>query len=228
MKIRIDGYIVPNEWKEVYDYYEQPAFCPSDIINAKQAAKDEKLEITIGTCYGGSIFAGSEIGAEIKSHAGGAEIEVTGLAASAASVIAMYAKNRMAPTAMLMVHNVSSMAAGDYRVMEKESDTLKQCNKAMASAYIMKSGMSEEDALKMMDDETWLTAAQAKEKGLIDEIMFENLDAQQMVASFGPGMIPKAVIDKTLAILAEQKAEPQKDNFDFAYKKLNLIEKTII
>jgi ClpP class serine protease len=138
----------------------------------------------------------------------------------------------MAPTAMMMVHNVSSVAEGDYHAMDKESDILKQCNKSIAAAYVMKSGMSEEDALKMMDKESWLTAKQAKEKGLIDAVMFEDADPSQLVNAIGPGMIPKAVIEKTLNMLKEQNGKnppadpPQDKSKDLAYAKLNLIQKT--
>jgi len=226
MKLKINGYIVSNEWKPVYDFYGVESCCPNDITLAVTGKENELLEIEIGTCYGGDIFAGSEIGAAIKAHKGGASISILGLAASAASILAMYAPNEMSPTAMMMVHNVSSMAEGDYRIMSKESDTLKQCNKAMSAAYVMKSGMPEAEALKMMNDETWLTAAQAKERGLIDRIMF---DSSTLVASVGPGMIPKSVIDKTLKMLADKKATEQIDNtaMTIARAKLSLIEKTM-
>ena len=235
MKVNINGYIIPNEYKRVYNYFGVESCCPNDIKTAKATANGEKLEVSIGTCYGGSIFAGSEIGAEIKSHQAGAEIEITGLAASAASVIAMHAYCRMAPTAMLFVHNVQSVASGDYRAMDKESVVLQQCNKSIAAAYTMKTGMTEADALKLMDQESWITAQQAKEKGLVDEVMFEN-SSSQLVAALGPGMIPEAVIKKTLAMLNEQEHEggdttptPTPDNknaFDLAYAKLNLTQKT--
>lgn len=234
MKININGYIIPNEYKRVYDYFGIDSCCPNDIKKAKISSVNEPLEITIGTCYGGSIFAGSEIGTEIRSHSLGSSGNITGLAASAASVIAMYIQHcRMAPTAMMMVHNVSSYADGDYHAMDRESETLQQCNKAMAAAYMMKSGMSEKEALKMMDGETWLTAAKAKELGLVDEVMFENTDPAQLVNAIGPGMIPKAVIEKTLSILAEQDArQTQEDKdgklkIDLAKAKLNLIEKIL-
>ena len=223
MKVKINGYIIPNEHKRVYDFYKMDSCCPNDIITAKSSAPNEPLEITIGTCYGGSIFAGSEIGAEIASHGAGSTGQILGLAASAASVIAMHIKTlSIAPTAMLMIHNVSSAAEGDYHTMEREKNTLVNCNKAMAAAYSLKSGMSEDEALKMMDKETWLTAQQAKEKGLVDEILFND---GQLVAAIGPGMIPQAVIDKTLAMFAEQ--EPDNTAVNLAYAKLNLIEKTI-
>ncbi|MEL7609500.1 MAG: Clp protease ClpP [Bacillota bacterium] len=231
MKVNINGYIVPNDYKEVYDWFGIEAFCPNDLKSIKVAAA-EPLEVIIGTCYGGSIFAGSEIGAEIASHPHGATIDIMGLAASAASAIAMYAKNRMAPTAMIMVHNVSSVAEGDYHAMTKEAEILKQANAAIAAAYTMKSGMSLDDALKMMDKETWLTAAQAKEKGLVDEVMFETTDPAALVATAGAGMIPRAVIEKTKEMLAKLKAPvvPEPDDsgtYDLAYAKLNFINKTM-
>ncbi len=236
MKISINGYIIPNEYKEVYNWFGYDSCCPNDIKAAKAGAPGESLDVTIGTCYGGSIFAGSEIGAEIGSHQGGAFIEITGLAASAASVIAMYARSRMAPTAMLMVHNVSSVAEGDFHAMDKESDTLKQCNKSIAAAYVMKTGMSEEDALKLMDKESWLTAQKAKELGLVDEVMFASADPSQLVAAFGSGMLPKAVIEKTRQMLKDKKEGAPKDQvtppagptdqdalaYDLAYAKLKL------
>lgn len=231
MKVNINGYIIPNEYKRVYDFYGYDSCCPNDIKKAKLSAVSESLEVKIGTCYGGSIFAGSEIGAEIASHAPGSSGEITGLAASAASVAAMYIKNlKMAPTAMMMVHNVSGGAEGDFHVMDKESNVLKQANRAMAAAYIMKTGMSEEEALKMMDKETWLTAAQAKEKGLVDGIMFEPSDPAQLVAAIGPGLIPKAVIEKTLKMMDEKQAEKSgkgTEAIDIARAKLDLIEKSL-
>lgn len=232
MKININGYIIPNEYKRVYDYFKMDSCCPNDIKAAKLQAPGEPLDITIGTCYGGSIFAGSEIGSEIASHGPGSTGKIMGLAASAASVLAMYIGHlSMAPTAMMMVHNVSSYAEGDYHVMDKEKTTLISCNKAMAAAYVLKAGMTEDEALKMMDKETWLTAQQAKEKNLIDEVLFENTDPDQLVAAIGPGMIPKAVIEKTLKMLDEQESpESPPENtmkISLARAKLNLIERSV-
>lgn len=227
MKITINGYIVPDDMKEVYDWFGMASCCPKDIKSVSESSSKEHLDVEIGTCYGGDIFAGSEMGTAIKSHASGSSIKITGLAASAASVIAMYAPCEMSPTAMLMVHNVSSSAQGDYHEMDKESSALKNANKAIAAAYSMKSGMSEEDALKMMDKETWLSAAQAKELGLIDGVMFES---SSLIGSVGPGMIPQAVAKKTKEMLAEMKKSATNESnpgIDFARAKLNLIEKII-
>lgn len=228
MKVNINGYIVANDEKEIYDWYKIDAFCPNDMAKAIRAANGGKLDIEIGTCYGGSIFAGSEIGAAIKGHKGGAHIDITAFAASAASVIAMFAHCSMAPTAMMMVHNVSSMASGDYREMDKESEVLKQCNKSIAAAYCMKTGISEKEALRMMDAETWLTAQDAKQRGLVDSIMFVS---SQLVASAAPGMLPKAVIEKARQLMALEKFEKEDKktpkDLIIARAKLDLVEKTI-
>lgn len=192
MRIDIKGTIVSNDDKWVYEWFGMDATSPKDVITAINTANGQAVEVYINS-GGGEIFAGSEIYTALKEYKGEVDIYVTGLAASAASVIAMARRSHISPTAMLMVHNVSTYAGGDYRDMDKMSDTLQQANKAIASAYMQKSGMSEKDALAMMDKETWLTSQQAVEKGLIDSVMFENT---QLVASFNSGMLPKSVIDK--------------------------------
>ena len=93
-----------------------------------------------------------------------------GMACSAASIIAMAGKSSISPVGMLMIHNVSGYADGDYHEMDKTSNELKQMNEALARAYHVKSGMDMDKLLKLMDKETWLTANQCIEYGLIDSI----------------------------------------------------------
>lgn len=69
-----------------------------------------------------------------------------------------------------MIHNVSSYAAGDYNDMAHESDVLLKASKAVATAYRLKTGMSEDELIGLMDKETWLTADEAVEKGFIDKV----------------------------------------------------------
>ena len=192
MRIDIKGTIIPTDDKWVYDYFDMESTSPKDINTSLEKANGQVIDVYINS-GGGEIFAGSEIYSALKAYKGEMNIHVTGLAASSASVIAMAGKSDMSPTAMLMVHNVSSMAGGDYHDMDKMSETLQTANKAIAGAYIAKTQMSEKDALAMMDKETWLTAQQAVEKGLIDAVMFENT---QLVASYNSGMLPRSVIDK--------------------------------
>ena len=147
---------------------------------------------------GGSVYAGSEIYTALKNHKGQVNVSIVGLAASAASVIAMAGKTvKMSPTAQFMVHNVSSQGKGDYRDMQHMADILKTANETIASAYILKTGKSKDEILAMMDKETWLTAEKAKEYGFVDEVMFTNDDSKfQLVANFMPNIIPTNVIEK--------------------------------
>lgn len=172
-KLKINGDIISNDSKWIYDWLEYDCTCPRDVEKAINEANGEKLDVEINS-GGGSIFAGSEIYGLLRNY-GNIDITITGLAASAASVIAMAGHCKMYPTAMMMVHNVSTYADGDHNVMRHTAQTLETANEAIASAYVSKTGMSMKDALKLMDVETWFSAKQAKEKGLIDEVMFENV-----------------------------------------------------
>lgn len=99
------------------------------------------------------------------------DIEVEGLAASAASVIAMAGKSTISPVGMLMIHNVSvSYISGNHKDLEKYADTLKAWDEALANAYTAKTGKSKEEVIQMMDAETWITADRAVEMGFIDAI----------------------------------------------------------
>lgn len=208
MSLEINGVIVPDEDKEIYDYFGIRSACPADVKSAIDEAGGDPLDVEIGTCYGGDVFSGSQMYTDLKAYAGGINIKVTGLAASAASVIAMAGRCEMSPTAQLFVHNVSTVADGNYHDMDKASKQLQTANKAVATAYMNKSGMSEAEALQMMDSETWLSAQQAKEKGLIDEIMFS--DSGQLVAAMNSAVLPRSVIEKTRNAL--HPANPPEDN----------------
>ena len=189
MRVNIKGAIINDDDKWVYDYLGVTATSPRDVRDALDKANGEAVDVEINS-GGGDIFAGSEIYTALRNYKN-VKIHIVGLAASAASVIAMAGVCDMSPTAMMMVHNVSTASSGDYNAMDKASDILQKANKTIAAAYTAKTGMTEADALAMMDKETWLTAEQAKEKGLIDSIMFGD-----MVACYNSPMLPKSVIDK--------------------------------
>lgn len=206
-KVRIAGVIISNDQKWIYDWFEMDSFCPNDL---RKAITDEyetiEVEINSG---GGSVYAGSEIYTALKNHKGQVNVSIVGLAASAASVIAMAGKTvKMSPTAQFMVHNVSSQGKGDYRDMQHMADILKTANETIASAYILKTGKSKDEILAMMDKETWLTAEKAKEYGFVDEVMFTNDDSKfQLVANFMPNIIPTNVIEK----MVKEKAQAELD-----------------
>lgn len=193
-KLKLKGSIVSDDVGWIYDLFGIEAVWPKKVEDALNEAGGDDLEIIINS-GGGSVFDGSEIYSMLKEYSSDSVVKIVGIAASAASVIAMSGKKvMMSPTAQMMIHNASTGTVGDYREMDKTSDFLKNVNRTIANAYKIKSGKSDEELLSMMDDETWMTAQQAKENNLIDGIMFE--EEYQAVASVDSVILPKQVIDK--------------------------------
>jgi ATP-dependent protease ClpP protease subunit len=194
VKIKIKGVIISNDYKWIYDWFGMDSVCPKDIEAQMEEANGEDLEFEINS-PGGDVFAGSEIYTAIKSYAGNTAGRIVGIAASAAGVAAMAIKKlSISPTAQIMMHNVSSFVAGDYRDMEHEAKVLKNFNISIANAYLLKTGMKQEELLALMNDETWFNAQQALEHKFVDEIMFD--EGMQLSASITNFMLPKEVIDK--------------------------------
>ena len=92
-----------------------------------------------------------------------------------------------------MVHNVSGNSCGDYHSMDKSSGILRKANQTIAAAYTAKAGMSEAEALEMMDKETWLTAYDAVEKKLVDRISDPSV---QLTAQSSGVLLPREAIEK--------------------------------
>lgn len=204
MKIEIKGPIISSNDQIYYDWFDMEATSPKKVSNIIKKANGEDLEVEINS-GGGSVFAGSEIYTALKSYTGNVTVKIVGLAASAASVITMAGKKvLMSPTAQMMIHNSSAWTGGDRHDLESGAQMLRSADSTIASAYRLKSGMTQEELLAMMDKETWMTPKQALEYKLIDEIMFE--EEIQAVASVNNTMLPPRVIDK---IRNELKKEPE-------------------
>ena len=220
MKIYVKGTIVPNDDQWIYEFFGIDATSPAKVSEgiAAAAEKSEPLEVYINS-GGGDIFAASEIYSAIREYSGDVKIHVVGLAASAASVIACAGKSDISPTAQIMVHNVSSATSGDYHDMDKMSEILQKANETIANAYITKSGMTKEKALEIMDKETWLTADEAVELGLIDEIAGNKNAKSQLVAAYCD-IIPQNVIEKMKAERADKRiaAQARLDKLKEGYK----------
>jgi ATP-dependent Clp protease protease subunit len=206
VKIKIKGVVVSNDVKWIYEWFDIEAVCPKEVDAQIEAANGEDLEIEINS-PGGDVYAGSEIYTALKQYAGNVVVKIVGIAASAASVIAMSGKKvTMSPTAQIMIHNVWSRIGGDYRVHEHEADVLKGWNKSIANAYMLKTGMSQSELLSFMNKETWLTAQDALKNKFIDEIMFD--EGMQLAASFQGAMLPKEVIEKMRNFIKNQQLKP--------------------
>ena len=197
MKIKIQGTIVPDDVTEVYEWFGLSCTSPKDIVLPDEI---EDIDVEINS-YGGDVYAGSEIYTALKSYPGKVTTTVTGIAASMASIIAMAGDHvRISPTGQIMIHNVSSYSEGDKNDFEKEAGVLAGYDKTLANAYRLKTKLSEEELLDLMNHETWLTPQEALEKGFVDEILFDEADTLKLVA--GPKMLSQETIRKAREAMA--------------------------
>lgn len=177
-KIAVKGVIVNNSDYPVYEWLDIEATCPRLIHNQLAEANGQPVEVDINS-GGGDVFAGSEIYSALRAYSlngGRVTVNIVGLAASIASVIAMAGDVvRITPVGQIMIHNAHiNGASGDYRDMNHMSGVLKNVNQTLANAYRIKTGKTEGELLSMLDDETWLTPEQALRHGFIDEILFDD------------------------------------------------------
>lgn len=203
-KIEVKGTIISNNLQDIYDWVGIEATSPSKVIGALPKDNSE-VEVSINS-GGGDVFAGSEIFTALKEYKGNVTVKIVGLAASAASVIAMAAdKVLISPTAQLMIHNVSTSVGGDYRTFEHTAEILKSANQSIANAYKQRTGKSDEELKSLMDAETWFNAQTAVEHGFADEIMFENESfGGTLVANFGANMLSDEVIQKISQLIGKE------------------------
>ena len=121
---------------------------------------------------GGDCNAASQIYSMLMDYKGDITVKIDGIAASAASVIAMAGtKVLMAPTAVMMVHNPATMAFGDHVEMEKAIEMLSEVKESIINAYEIKTGLPRKQLAKMMDNTTWMNANKAVEFGFADDIL---------------------------------------------------------
>ena len=207
MKISIRGPIVSSNQHRFYQWYGMEATSPKSVADALASGNGERAEVEINS-GGGEIFAASEIYTALRNYAGGVHIRIVGLAASAASIIAMAGESAMTPTGMMMIHNVQSSADGDYRQMEHTAGVLRDANHAIISAYVAKTGRPEAEIAAMMDAETWITAERAVELGLVDRVMQPDTGQKPLAADFYSGMLSEDALRRAENFLKGQAAEP--------------------
>ncbi len=135
---------------------------------------DEREPLTLRiNSSGGDVFAAMNIYNKLKSYRPGVTVIIEALCASAASVIACAGRSIMARNGLYMLHNPSSlMEEGMYESseLEKRANALTAIEKAIADVYSQKTGKPLEEILRMMTDETWMTAVDAQMQHFIDEI----------------------------------------------------------
>ncbi len=155
---------------------------------------------------GGDCIAASQIYAMLMDYKGDVTVKIDGIAASAASVIAMAGtKVLMAPTAMMMIHNPATIAYGDHTDMAKAIEMLEEVKESIINAYEIKTSLSRSKLSHLMDAETWMNAKKAIELGFADGMLEDekNSAASDESFSFSSRAAANALFNK----LAE-KAKP--------------------
>ena len=129
---------------------------------------------------GGDVFAAAQIYNMLKEYPGNVEVRIDGMAASAASVVAMAGDRiSMSPVAMMMIHNPMTVAMGDHKAFQQAMDMLEEVKESIINAYELKTGQSRTVISHMMDDETWFNAKKAVELGFADDILYTDGEAKQ-------------------------------------------------
>lgn len=196
IKIPVKGDIIDNDTAEFYDFWGMSNYCsPNQVESALQNANHQPVTVEIAS-NGGDVFAGSEIYSLLKGYDNDVTVNIVGLAASAASVIAMAGDTvKIAPTAQIMIHKAWTDSQGNADDLEHQANVLGTIDQSIASAYENKTGMSQDELLQMMSNETWLTAKDAVDKGFADEIMFEDEQTPVFNSTEKP-VVSKATLNK--------------------------------
>jgi len=148
---------------------------------------------------GGDCVAAAQIYNMLMDYKGNVTVKIDGIAASAASVIAMAGtKVLMSPVSMLMIHNPATVAFGDTAEMQKAISMLDEVKESIINAYEIKTGMSRAKISHLMDAETWMDAHSAVEMGFADGIMqrAEDVEAPSVSMVFSRAAVTNSLMDK--------------------------------
>ena len=152
---------------------------------------------------GGDCVAAAQIYNMLMDYKGDVTVKIDGIAASAASVIAMAGtKVLMSPVSMMMIHNPATIAFGDKTEMNKAIEMLDAVKDSIMNAYEIKTGMSRAKISHLMDAETWMDAHKAMELGFADEIMQraeEDVGAPDVSMMFSRAAVTNSLMDKITA-----------------------------
>ena len=171
---------------------------------------------------GGDCIAAAQIYNMLMDYKGNVTVKIDGIAASAASVIAM-AGNKVivSPVSMIMIHNPATIAAGDTSEMQKAIAMLDEVKESIINAYEIKTGLSRARLSHLMDAETWMDANSAVELGFADEIMQRNteddeLEVPNVSMTFSRASVTNSLMEK----LAEKCKITQKTKNEIASDSL--------
>ena len=180
---------------------------------------------------GGDCVAAAQIYNMLMDYRGSVTVKIDGIAASAASVIAMAGtKVLVSPVSMLMIHNPATIASGDAAEMQKAIAMLDEVKESIINAYEIKTGMSRAKLSHLMDAETWMDAHTAVDLGFADEIMTRPADAgaeNHVTGSmlFSRAAVTNHLMDKLAAKCRIEKKPTQPErSVDDLMERLNLMK----
>lgn len=207
--IEVKADIVDNDTGKFYDWIGWDAVYPGKVSTLLDGA--DEVEVNINS-NGGDVFAASEIYTMLSQHSGMVTVNIQGLAASAASVIAMAGDVvHISPTAQIMIHKAWTIADGNADDMAHTSEFLEGIDDSIMNAYVAKTGLDKSELSNMMAKETWLTANQAVDYGFADDVMDFGRSKEPVLNSIGYPQVSRAVVDRWKKAMASAEAyEKQK------------------
>ena len=183
---------------------------------------------------GGDCVAASQIYTMLMDYKGKVTVKIDGVAASAASVIAMAGTTvLMSPTALMMIHNPMTAAFGDHEDMQKAIEMLEEVKESIINAYALKTNLTRAKLSHLMDSETWMNANKAIELGFADDVLKdEKLTVDVPAYAFSGKAAETALMNKLVAkaaVKSEPPAEPEPEpehgrSVDDLMERLNLLK----
>lgn len=212
-ELRLEGIIAEESW---FDDEITPKLF-RDELNAGTG----NVTVWINS-YGGDVFAASQIYTMLMEYSGAVTVKIDGIAASAASVIAMAGGSvEMSPVSILMIHDPSTVAVGNSDEMRAAIKMLDEIKESIVNAYELKTGLPREKIGKMMSAETWMNAQKAVELGFADKILYTG-----EAADTGDGLIYSrmAVTNALVEKIRRRKIDSRVDAIQL-HKRLELLKK---
>lgn len=179
---------------------------------------------------GGDCVAAAQIYNMLMDYPGNVTVKIDGIAASAASVIAMAGTRVLvSPVSMMMIHNPATVAFGDTAEMEKAISMLSEVKESIINAYEIKTGLSRAKLSHLMDAETWMDANKAVELGFADEIMQRSLESEEVPTPavsmlYSKANVVNSLMEKIAAKCAITPKPTRTQKADDLMDRLNLIK----
>jgi len=177
--LHLEGYIAESSW---FDDDITPKQFKTELYDS--GPENEDIVVKIHS-PGGDTFAAAQIYNMLKEYPGNISVHIDGLAASAASVIAMAGDEVcVSPLSVIMIHNPAMLIAGEVADLQVGINLLSEVKESIINAYQTKTGQSRAKISHMMDAETWMSAHKAIELNFADKILYESEPVDEMTEGF--------------------------------------------